>query len=148
MISEKGIHVTEPTVKLLQPSPKECHPKKSNEKKKTLVCLATGFYPDHVDVSWEVNGVKVTDKGPYSVATDNAAIRDGNYYKISSQLRVKEKLWFTQSTEFKCVVAFFNENQTVYINDTLNGVKGTSEKLVRVFYWSFILINTFFHPIR
>lgn len=86
--------------------------------------MATGFYPDHVDVSWEVEGVKVTD----GVATDSAALRDGNYYKISSRLRVEAKLWFTQGTEFKCIVGFFNGDQTVYINATLEGVEGTSDR--------------------
>lgn len=116
MISENGIDVTEPTVKLLEPSPKEC----KNQKKKTLVCLATGFYPDHVDVSWEVNGAKVSD----GVATDAAAQRDGDYYKISSRLRVAAKLWFDDRTEFKCIVGFFNGTEIVYDSKTLKGIKG------------------------
>lgn len=130
LISENGISVQEPKVELLQPSPNECQNQKSNVRKKTLVCLATGFYPDHVDVSWEVNGVKVSD----GVATDSAALRDGDHYKISSRLRVESKLWFTPTTMFKCIVGFYNGEDTVYVNATLNGVKGTSEKLI--FYGS------------
>lgn len=135
LISEKGINITEPRVEVLQPSAKECVNQKSGKRKKTLVCLATGFYPDHVDVSWEVNGVQVTD----GVATDSAALRDGRYYKISSRLRVEAELWFTKETEFKCIVGFYNGDKTVYINSTLN-VKGRSEKLVRIFDWSDELI--------
>lgn len=131
MISENGTSVTEPKVKILQPSQRECKTPKSDKKKKTLVCLATGFYPDHVSVSWEVNGVTQIDS---VVATDSAALRDGDFYKISSRLRVEAKLWFNQKTEFKCIVGFFNGVDTVYVNDTLNGVKGTSGNLVRTFY--------------
>lgn len=120
LISENGIDVTEPTVKLLEPSLKECKNQKSDQKKKTLVCLATGFYPDHVEVSWEVNGAKVSD----GVATDAAAQRDGDYYKISSRLRVAVKLWFDDRTEFKCIVGFFNGTKTVNISKTLKGIKG------------------------
>lgn len=130
LISENGIKVTEPTVKLLSPSPNEGPKQEKKQWKKTLVCLATGFYPDHVDVSWEVNGAKVTD----DVMTDRAALRDGSYYKISSRLRVDATEWFTQGTTFKCIVGFFNGTQTVYINDTIEGVKGRSEKLLRIFY--------------
>lgn len=138
--------VTEPTVQLLQPSPKECQNQKSKAKKKTLVCLATGFYPDHVRVSWEVNGFEVTD----GVATDAAALRDGKYYKISSRLRVKAKLWFTQKTEFKCIVGFFNGNDTVYVDATINGVQGKngSSSSPGPMHSSFLLINAVFHPIR
>lgn len=122
LISENGIDVTEPTVKLLEPSKKECINQKSDHKKKTLVCLATGFYPDHVDVSWEVNGAKVSD----GVATDAAAQRDGDYYKISSRLRVRPQLWFDDRTEFKCIVGFFNGTETIYNSKTLMGQKNCS----------------------
>lgn len=136
MISENGISVTEPTVELLRPSLKECKNQKDNKKKKTLVCVATGFYPDHVNVSWEVDGTQVS----HGVATDDAALRSGSYYKISSRLRVEAKLWFNPKTEFKCIVQFFNGVNTVYKSAKLTGVKGTSEKLLRIFSCSDELI--------
>uniref|UniRef100_A0A673C723 Ig-like domain-containing protein n=1 Tax=Sphaeramia orbicularis TaxID=375764 RepID=A0A673C723_9TELE len=97
--------VKEPTVKLLKPSHNECRNKKDpNKRKKTLVCLATDFYPDHVNVSWEVNGNPVKEE----VATDNYAQKKGDFYSITSRLRVPYKDWHNPDNLFKCTVNFFN----------------------------------------
>uniref|UniRef100_A0A8C8A3L8 Ig-like domain-containing protein n=1 Tax=Oryzias sinensis TaxID=183150 RepID=A0A8C8A3L8_9TELE len=73
------LKVTAPTrVKVLSPSEKEC-----SSGKKTLVCVASGFYPDHVSVSWMINGGAVS-KG---VATDSAATRQNRTYRITSRSR-------------------------------------------------------------
>lgn len=91
--------MVKPKVTVLAPSPSEC-------RKKTLVCLATGFYPDHVTVSWKVDGDEVKD----GVATDSAATRPPgeDFYKISSRLRVSAKDWFTEGKQFECTVKFYN----------------------------------------
>uniref|UniRef100_A0A3B5L316 Ig-like domain-containing protein n=1 Tax=Xiphophorus couchianus TaxID=32473 RepID=A0A3B5L316_9TELE len=87
--------------------------KKNLFKKKTLVCLASGFYPDHVSVFWQLNGQNVTD----GVATDAAAKKDKTTktYSITSRLRLRAKTWFNPGNEFSCHVTFFNgTNYTIY----------------------------------
>lgn len=93
-------------MKVLRPSPKECRNQKDNARKKTLVCVADGFYPDHVKVSWKING-KDVDRG---VATDEAAVRPqgDKFYKITSRLRVSADDWYKPNNEFTCIVSFFN----------------------------------------
>lgn len=115
---EPGLKVTVPKVTLLRPSPKECQNQKDAKRKKTIICLATGFYPDHVSVDWLVNGEKVTD----GVATDSAALRpEGEqFYRISSRLRVSAQDWFKPDSVFSCNVRFFDgkttQNETASIN--------------------------------
>ncbi|XP_075871531.1 uncharacterized protein LOC142881263, partial [Nelusetta ayraudi] len=116
---EKYPPVTSPTVKLLKPSEEECRNQKDNRRKKTLVCVASHFYPDHVSVSWQQNGEEVKD----GVATDTAALRPQgkDYYKISSRLRVSADTWFNPDTQFKCIVKFFNGTNYINETDTVNG---------------------------
>nr|XP_043903695.1 T cell receptor beta chain MC.7.G5-like [Solea senegalensis] len=94
--------VKEPTVEVFRPSSKQCLNLKSEEKEKTLLCVASDFYPDHISVSWESGGVAVTT----GVATDSFAARDGEFYKISSRLRVNAEDWYEK--EYECIVTFFN----------------------------------------
>uniref|UniRef100_A0A3Q4GFN3 Ig-like domain-containing protein n=1 Tax=Neolamprologus brichardi TaxID=32507 RepID=A0A3Q4GFN3_NEOBR len=81
----------------------------NKKRKKTLVCVASGFYPDHVKVYWQMNEKNVAD----GVATDEAA-REGKdhnnktVYKITSRLRVYAKQWENPGNTFKCVVNFFS----------------------------------------
>uniref|UniRef100_A0A667YA27 Ig-like domain-containing protein n=1 Tax=Myripristis murdjan TaxID=586833 RepID=A0A667YA27_9TELE len=107
---------TEPTVKILPPSSKEC-----KNKKKTLVCVASGFYPDHVSVSWQIDGVDVTD----GVATDNNAVwKEESYYSITSRLRVSAEDW--RSRTFTCTVTFFNGTGYEPYSDSVQGTAGKS----------------------
>ena len=101
-------------MKVLPPSKKqECLIRKSEQKlQKTLVCVATGFYPDHVSVSWRIDEDIVT----YGVATDNA-VQNGTYYSITSTLTVTIREWLTRGKLFNCTVSFFNGNNTVYRSD-------------------------------
>uniref|UniRef100_A0A8D3ABC2 Ig-like domain-containing protein n=1 Tax=Scophthalmus maximus TaxID=52904 RepID=A0A8D3ABC2_SCOMX len=92
--------VKPPVVKVLGPSSRECRNLKDNERRKTLLCVASDFYPDHVSVSWRVGGQEVSR----GVATDNAALRQGENYKITSRLRVSAEDWFKPETEFECIV--------------------------------------------
>lgn len=138
---EPGISITRPTVRLLPPSKNECRNEKERTRKKTLVCLATGFYPDHVDVFWLVNGESKTD----GVATDSAAVRrEGQkFYKISSRLRVAAEVWFNPDSVFTCKVSFFNKTDTEYFTDSIRG-EGTfpsvSPDLSKS--WSIILFSS------
>ncbi|XP_075964154.1 M1-specific T cell receptor beta chain-like [Anarhichas minor] len=125
-VLEPGLDITEPTVKVLPPSPKEC-------KKKTIVCVASGFYPDHVGVTWMINGEQ-TDSG---VATDSVALRENNHYNTTSRLRVSANDWFTLNNEFTCNVSFFNGKHTEHYSESIYGVKAkegvlTREKYLRV----------------
>ncbi|XP_072772214.1 uncharacterized protein [Nerophis lumbriciformis] len=112
-----------PKVTLLKPSPQECSQQKK-KKKKTLVCVATGFYPDHVSVVWQVNQVEEHT----GVATDLRALRSGDYYSISSRLRVPSSQWFNSHTTFKCVVNFFNGKESVAYEAEMKGEKGWDQE--------------------
>uniref|UniRef100_A0A667Y9X0 Ig-like domain-containing protein n=1 Tax=Myripristis murdjan TaxID=586833 RepID=A0A667Y9X0_9TELE len=101
-------NVTAPTVKILPPSSKEC-----KNKKKTLVCVASGFYPDHVSVFWQIDEVTETN----GVATDNNAVRKNESYSITSRLRVSAKDW--RSRTFTCTVTFFNGTDYKQYSDSL-----------------------------
>uniref|UniRef100_A0A8C6VVW2 Ig-like domain-containing protein n=1 Tax=Nothobranchius furzeri TaxID=105023 RepID=A0A8C6VVW2_NOTFU len=96
-----GRSPTTPTVEVFKPSAKECNDP-NKKRKKTLVCVASGFYPDHVSVSWMLNGVQ-TGKG---VATDSTAKRDGDSYRITSRLKVQAKDWFRPGNRFTCTVKY------------------------------------------
>ncbi|KAG7509959.1 immunoglobulin lambda-1 light chain-like [Solea senegalensis] len=97
--------VEEPKVEVFGPSSNECHNLKNDERKKTLLCVASDFYPDHISVSWEVDGETVTT----GVATDSFAAQDGKYYRISSRLRVDAEDWYNaEQKKYECIVTFFN----------------------------------------
>lgn len=119
--------MTTPKVKVLKPSSKECRNQKDKARKKTLVCVAREFYPDHVSVFWEINAENVTD----GVATDHAALRPkgSEFYKISSRLRVSAKVWYNPNNNFTCKVQFFDGNKTETYEDSVHGEEG-------MFTWS------------
>uniref|UniRef100_A0A8D3E5S1 Ig-like domain-containing protein n=1 Tax=Scophthalmus maximus TaxID=52904 RepID=A0A8D3E5S1_SCOMX len=111
-----------PVVKVLGPSSRECRNLKDNERRKTLLCVASDFYPDHVSVSWRVGGQEVSR----GVATDNAALRQGENYKITSRLRVSAEDWFKPETEFECIVSFFDGTGNTNHSASIFGGKGLS----------------------
>ncbi|KAF3845369.1 hypothetical protein F7725_008532 [Dissostichus mawsoni] len=78
---------------------RECSNQKDRKWRKTLVCVASGFYPDHVSVSWQVDPPAVSSSG---VATDSSALRGDKTYRISSRLRVSASDWFTEGRKFTC----------------------------------------------
>uniref|UniRef100_A0A3Q2W0W5 Ig-like domain-containing protein n=1 Tax=Haplochromis burtoni TaxID=8153 RepID=A0A3Q2W0W5_HAPBU len=98
-----------PKVKVFKPSTKECQNEKDKKNKKTLLCVASGFYPDHVNVSWQIDGVDVKD----GIATDHSAHWNGTHYRITSRLRVLFSQWFKPGKNFTCTVDFFDGEQTV-----------------------------------
>uniref|UniRef100_A0A8C2HSC8 Ig-like domain-containing protein n=1 Tax=Cyprinus carpio TaxID=7962 RepID=A0A8C2HSC8_CYPCA len=108
--------------KILPPSPKEiCSQAKINDKRLTLVCVASGFYPDHVSVSWKVNGVERQD----SVSTDTSAQQNKTtlMYHISSRIKVNDTDWMDPKSSFTCTVHFFNGEKYVNVTNTINGLK-------------------------
>uniref|UniRef100_A0A671XFA5 Ig-like domain-containing protein n=1 Tax=Sparus aurata TaxID=8175 RepID=A0A671XFA5_SPAAU len=118
----KDDKITPPTVKVLEPSEKECRNKVEKEKrKKTLLCVISRFYPDHVNVTWKINNEEMS-KG---VATDNmpAQPNDGEFYKITSRLKVDANKWFDPENEFKCIASFFNGTGTTYHENGTRGIE-------------------------
>ncbi|CAL8283868.1 unnamed protein product [Lota lota] len=114
-VLETGIDITPPKVVVLPPSVKECGgPQKT---RKTLVCVASGFYPDHVTVSWYVDDEPVTA----GVANDHNALRTTNNSQITSRLSVEAKVWHNPDTKFNCTVSFFDGAQTTYHSDMAYG---------------------------
>nr|BAA03897.1 T-cell receptor [Canis lupus familiaris] len=73
--------VTPPTVTVFEPSEAEI----SRTQKATLVCLARGFYPDHVELSWW----------------------NDSSYCLSSRLRVSASFWHNPRNHFRCQVQFY-----------------------------------------
>ncbi|XP_071222993.1 M1-specific T cell receptor beta chain-like [Salvelinus alpinus] len=152
-VRESGLLVTPPTVKVLPPSTKECEDR-NKKKKKTLVCVATDFYPDHVTVFWRLNGgANITD----GVGTDNTALRGNKLYSITSRLRVPAKKWNKASNRFTCTVRFFNGTTDIYVADHINGEEGQggdggitteyyvrSTKTAKLAYSIFIAKSTFY----
>ncbi|KAM7403601.1 hypothetical protein PAMA_004177 [Pampus argenteus] len=127
-VLEPSFSITAPTVKVLQPSQDECQNQKSNQKKKTLVCVATDFYPDHVSVYWKINGENVNN----GVATDNAALKEnkiGNSYKITSRLRVSLGKWYTPTNTFECIVTFYNGKG---YEDVSASISGEEDKYLKI----------------
>ncbi|XP_051942682.1 uncharacterized protein LOC127615150 [Hippocampus zosterae] len=117
-----------PTVTLLPPSRKECRSKDNEGLQKTLVCVATGFFPDHVEMSWHIDGETVKT----GVATDYPALPDGAFYKMTSRLQVAADEWFTPGRSFTCLVSFFDGTDVIQREKTLYGIEG--EKWSRARY--------------
>uniref|UniRef100_A0A673A8V6 Ig-like domain-containing protein n=1 Tax=Sphaeramia orbicularis TaxID=375764 RepID=A0A673A8V6_9TELE len=113
-VLEPGRKPVQPKVQILNPSPNECRNQKDvRKRKKTLVCVASGFYPDHVSVHWQHNGNNVTNST--GVATDaNAQMMEDKFYTLTSRLRVKYEDWDDEHT-FTCIVTFFDGEDYVDI---------------------------------
>ncbi|KAI5102590.1 hypothetical protein C0J45_7942, partial [Silurus meridionalis] len=100
--------ITSPAIELLPPSPKELCRAKKDFHNVTLVCLVYDFYPDHVSISWEVNGKERMN----SVATDHAAQKNPKtkLYSMSSRLSVQQTEWTNIKNTFTCIVTFYNKD--------------------------------------
>ena len=121
VFAEPDHPITPPKVKVLPPSLQECRNSKDNKRKKTLVCVASGFYPDHVSVKWKIGETETTE----GVATDNAALRKGKTYSITSRLRVPAEKWFNPDNKFTCIVTFYNQADSYEdFPDEIRGVEG------------------------
>ncbi|KAL0969477.1 hypothetical protein UPYG_G00227830 [Umbra pygmaea] len=126
-VLEPGVKVTKPTVKVLHPSPQEGKGK-GRKKKKTLVCVATDFYPDHVTVSWQINNINISE----GVATDDQAKQDNNTrkYSITSRLRVNTRDWNKDDNSFTCTVNFYDGKNTIPVSDSIDGVEGAEVEMI------------------
>lgn len=114
-ILEPGAVPTPPKVKILEPSEQE------GPTNKTVVCVASKFYPDHVTVNWLLNETEVTT----GVSTDNAPQKAENgSYTISSRLMVTNEQWYTPGNKFKCNVTFFDGKNYTYHLEEITGIEG------------------------
>uniref|UniRef100_A0A8D2QDG0 Ig-like domain-containing protein n=1 Tax=Zonotrichia albicollis TaxID=44394 RepID=A0A8D2QDG0_ZONAL len=105
-----------PAVAIFSPSKQEIQQKS----KATLVCLASGFYPDHLTLVWRVNGVKRTE----GVGTDESSTQNGSTYSLTSRLRMPAWEWFNPLNRFECVANFFQNGTTASINKFIHGDAG------------------------
>lgn len=115
-LAEDLSEVKLPKVTVFDPSEAEIKEKQ----KATLVCLATGFYPDHVELSWWVNGKEVrsgvgTDPQPYKEYPDQKT----SSYRLSSRLRVSASFWHNPRNHFRCQVHFYGLEEKDRKNWTL-----------------------------
>uniref|UniRef100_A0A8D2QRS0 Ig-like domain-containing protein n=1 Tax=Zosterops lateralis melanops TaxID=1220523 RepID=A0A8D2QRS0_ZOSLA len=100
----KNEEIIPPAVAIFSPSKQEIQQKS----KATLVCLASGFYPDHLTLRWRVNGVERTE----GVGTDESSTKNGSTYSLTSRLRIPAWQWFDPANRFECVASFF-QNETM-----------------------------------
>ncbi|KAM3871200.1 T-cell receptor beta-1 chain C region [Diretmus argenteus] len=99
-----------------------------NRKRKPIM---SSYIHNHVSVVWEVDGVPATR----GVATDSAALREGEVYSITSRLRVRARMWHTPNKNFTCIVSLYNGTATSSHSDSALGVEGegmTREKYLKI----------------
>ncbi|XP_077030791.1 M1-specific T cell receptor beta chain-like [Agelaius phoeniceus] len=122
----KDDKIIPPAVAIFSPSKQEIQQKS----KATLVCLASGFYPDHLTLVWRVNGVKRTE----GVGTDESSTQNGSTYSLTSRLRMPAWEWFNPLNRFECVANFFQNGTTASKNKFIHGDAGcalTEESYLR-----------------
>ncbi|TRY57916.1 hypothetical protein DNTS_014426, partial [Danionella cerebrum] len=120
---DRASNITLPKVKIHPPSPKETCSQKNIM---TLVCTAWGFYPDHVTLSWIVNGLERKD----NISTDHSAQQDKRslMYQMSSRMKITYSEWVDPSNVFNCSVQFFNGEEYITVSNTLSGEKGFNKE--------------------
>nr|ABU93630.1 T cell receptor beta [Gallus gallus] len=112
----KNSEIIEPDVAIFSPSKQEIQEKK----KATLVCLASGFFPDHLNLVWKVNGVKRTE----GVGTDEISTSNGSTYSLTSRLRISAQEWFNPLNRFECIANFFKNGTQQSIQKIIYGDTG------------------------
>ncbi|KAK1153217.1 immunoglobulin lambda-1 light chain-like, partial [Acipenser oxyrinchus oxyrinchus] len=92
------------------------------KKRVTLVCLATDFYPDHIEITWKINGKNRSN----GVKTDDYATNNTKTYSISSRLRLTPREWFNPENTFTCAAKFYkgNGSETVIHEKHISGKDG------------------------
>uniref|UniRef100_A0A8C4TYQ3 Ig-like domain-containing protein n=1 Tax=Falco tinnunculus TaxID=100819 RepID=A0A8C4TYQ3_FALTI len=112
----KDKEILPPAVAIFSPSKQEIQQKN----KATLVCLASGFYPDHLSLVWKMNGAERTE----GVGTDEFSTRNESTYSLTSRLRISAQEWFNPLNRFECVANFFNNGTQESIHKFIYGDAG------------------------
>ncbi|NXC39122.1 TRBC2 protein, partial [Penelope pileata] len=115
-VSGKYEEITPPTVAIFSPSKQEIQQKS----KATLVCLASGFYPDHLSLVWKVNGAERTE----GVGTDEISTSNGSTYSLTSRLRISAQEWSNPLNRFECIAKFFKNEVLESIHKFIYGDAG------------------------
>ncbi|NWI63549.1 TRBC2 protein, partial [Todus mexicanus] len=115
-ISGVNDEIIPPTVAIFSPSKQEIQQKN----KATLVCLASGFYPDHLNLVWKVNGAERKE----GVGADEFSTRNGSTYSLTSRLRISAQEWFNPLNRFECVASFIKNRTLESINKFIFGDAG------------------------
>uniref|UniRef100_A0A8D2JFI4 Ig-like domain-containing protein n=1 Tax=Varanus komodoensis TaxID=61221 RepID=A0A8D2JFI4_VARKO len=97
-------------------SPSACELQK--HQKATIVCLVTDFYPDHVSVTWTVNGEVRTE----GVRTEDSRKEGTKTFSLISRLRISSNEWQNSGNWFQCSVEFYNEKESSFYNASTTGV--------------------------
>uniref|UniRef100_A0A8C3CIE1 Ig-like domain-containing protein n=1 Tax=Cairina moschata TaxID=8855 RepID=A0A8C3CIE1_CAIMO len=113
---EKNDVIKPPAVAIFSPSKQEIQEKS----KATLVCLASGFYPDNLNLVWKVNGAERTE----GVGTDETSTSYGKTYSLTSRLRISSQEWFNPLNRFECVANFFKNGTQESIHKFIYGDAG------------------------
>uniref|UniRef100_A0A8C3XQP4 Ig-like domain-containing protein n=1 Tax=Chelydra serpentina TaxID=8475 RepID=A0A8C3XQP4_CHESE len=108
--------ISTPDVAIFPPSKQEIKEKS----KATLVCLATNFYPDHIKLVWQVNGVEQKE----GVRTDESLMdQSSKKYSLTSRLRISRQEWSNSKNRFQCFVEFYGKGTQTF-NGVISGVAG------------------------
>ncbi|KAE8589242.1 hypothetical protein XENTR_v10017476 [Xenopus tropicalis] len=132
-VLEKGQERLEPKVSIFRPDPQEL----SAHGYLSLVCVASGFFPEHVELSWLVNG------NPRE-GSRGKAWRVGETYSMSSRLSLTKEQYYNTENSFQCSAGFRGESKVA--TDSVSGEKdcGVSpdelKRLVNNGVLSYILI--------
>ncbi|XP_016281682.2 T cell receptor beta constant 2 [Monodelphis domestica] len=128
LVTDDLKRVTPPKVTVFQPSEEEI----GEKGKATLVCLATGFYPDLVELSWWVNGQETK----IGVSTDPEPSKEHpkeehSRYSLSSRLRISAPFWRNPKNNFRCQVQFYGiaENETWSSNRSKPVTQNVSDQI-------------------
>nr|UYS90858.1 TRBV9 [Sphenodon punctatus] len=97
-VLESEDDISPPTVTIFDPSAQELQEKQ----KVTIVCLVTDFYPDHVNLTWSVDG----DERTKGVKTKEPDLDEAaKKFSLISRLRITRKEW-EKTKEIQCNVYF------------------------------------------
>uniref|UniRef100_A0A8C3HG11 Ig-like domain-containing protein n=1 Tax=Chrysemys picta bellii TaxID=8478 RepID=A0A8C3HG11_CHRPI len=117
-VPEDVSKISAPKVAIFPPSKQEIKEKR----KATLVCLVTGFYPDHIKLVWRVNGVERKE----GVRTDESLMdKNEEKYSLTSRLRISRQEWSNPKNVFHCKVEFYG-NGTEECDKFISGVADCS----------------------
>ncbi|KAH0628522.1 hypothetical protein JD844_009832 [Phrynosoma platyrhinos] len=115
-LPEKGQKTSPPEVTIFAPSALEVQEKN----KATIVCLATDFFPDHVNLIWFVNDEPRTE----GVKTETPELdKTKKKYSLVSRLRITSKEWQNSNNKFKCMIKYYSEIEESHYEAEISGIE-------------------------